>query len=153
MVSVACGFGFTAFAVKTKDGNKIYGSGLNRDSQIGHHAASKDKYLEILYMPQEIYIPFANAENVKILKMNAGRAHLAILTSEGLYTLGNNAYGQCCRKIITDEDYGGSKYVHHIPDLNGEKIVDVTCGQDHTYYQEILSNEFSIKTFFFSALL
>lgn len=69
---------------------------------------------------------------VKILKLDAGRAHLAVLTNEGLYLLGNNSYGQCARQIIPDEDYSGNKYVHYIPNLDNENIVDVICGQDHT---------------------
>lgn len=130
--AAAAGFGFSAFAVDTEEGQRVFGTGLNRDSQIGCHTVRKDKYLEILFYPQEIYIPFSNASTVKILKLSAGRAHLAVLTNEGLYMLGNNSYGQCSRSIIKDEDYGGSKHVHLIPSLDGEKIVDVVCGQDHT---------------------
>lgn len=65
--------------------------------------------------------------------MAAGRAHSVILTDEGILTLGNNSYGQCGRKIIPDEDYVMSNYIHHIPNLEGKNIVDVECGQDHRY--------------------
>lgn len=134
VTKAACGYGFTAFTVHTDEGDKIFGCGLNRDSQIGCHLGSKDKHMDVLFLPHEVHIPYSNPAKVKILKVSAGRAHLAVLTTEGLYTLGNNSYGQCARSIIADEDYGGNKYVHHIPDVNKEPIVDVVCGQDHTYF-------------------
>lgn len=65
--------------------------------------------------------------------MAAGRAHLLILTTEGLFTLGNNAYGQCGRPIIMNENYERSPVVHHISDVEGHKIIAVTAGQDHRY--------------------
>ena len=34
---IACGYGFTAFSVRAKNGKKIYGSGINTDSQIGNN--------------------------------------------------------------------------------------------------------------------
>lgn len=35
VVDLACGYGFTVFAVKDKSGPSCYGTGLNTDSQIG----------------------------------------------------------------------------------------------------------------------
>lgn len=35
VVDIACGYGFTSFAVRSKDNNIVYGSGINTDSQIG----------------------------------------------------------------------------------------------------------------------
>ncbi|EZA47607.1 Williams-Beuren syndrome chromosomal region 16 protein-like protein, partial [Ooceraea biroi] len=68
----------------------------------------------------------------KVLGMAAGRAHLLVLTTEGLFTLGNNAYGQCGRPIVFNEDYKKSVIVHHVPDIKGNKITAVTAGQDHS---------------------
>lgn len=34
---VAAGFGFTAFAVNSNNHNKVYGTGINTDSQIGNN--------------------------------------------------------------------------------------------------------------------
>lgn len=65
--------------------------------------------------------------------MAAGRAHLLILTTEGLFTLGNNAYGQCGRPIILSENYEKSMVIHCIPDIKGNKIIAVAAGQDHRY--------------------
>ena len=66
-----------------------------------------------------------------VLGLAAGRAHLLILTNEGLFTLGNNGYGQCGRPVIENEDYTQSKVIHHIPNVKGEQITGVTAGQDH----------------------
>ena len=64
--------------------------------------------------------------------MAGGRAHLLVLTDkEGVFTLGNNAYGQCGRVIVEDEKYADSRMIHSIPNLNGATIQDVECGQDH----------------------
>ena len=38
VVDVACGYGFTVFAVNDKSGHSCYGTGLNTDSQIGKFA-------------------------------------------------------------------------------------------------------------------
>lgn len=67
--------------------------------------------------------------------MAAGRAHLLVLTDrEGVFTLGNNAYGQCGRQIVEEEKYSGSRIIHNIPHLNGAKIKSIECGQDHRYH-------------------
>ncbi|CAH1986118.1 unnamed protein product [Acanthoscelides obtectus] len=132
VTSAACGFGFTLFAVNSEDENKVYGCGINTDSQIGYHEVRQGHPLEILYDPRAINLPFQNPTKSKVLKISAGRAHSVILTDEGIFTLGNNAYGQCGRKIIPDENYAISNYIHHIQDIEGERIVDVECGQDHS---------------------
>lgn len=69
----------------------------------------------------------------QIIALAAGRAHTVILTdTEGAYTLGNNAYGQCGRKINPREEYRGSMTSHNIRSLGKEDIKAVCCGQDHT---------------------
>lgn len=35
VTDVACGYGFTVFAVRTKEKYKLFGCGINTDSQIG----------------------------------------------------------------------------------------------------------------------
>lgn len=35
VTDITCGYGFTAFAIKSKDKNILYGSGINTDSQLG----------------------------------------------------------------------------------------------------------------------
>lgn len=56
---------------------------------------------------------------------------MLVLTDEGVFTLGNNAFGQCGRKIIPDENYMMSNFINHIESLEGKKIVNIECGQDH----------------------
>ena len=41
--SAACGYGFTLLSSKTKDITKVWGMGLNKDSQLGFHRSQKDK--------------------------------------------------------------------------------------------------------------
>ncbi|XP_044765857.1 RCC1-like G exchanging factor-like protein [Coccinella septempunctata] len=133
VTQVACGFGFSLFSTKNKYPDKLlYGTGLNTDSQIGYHDVRQGKPLEILFYPKPIELPFKNTTKCEIKKIAAGRAHSLILTHEGLYLLGNNAYGQCGRPIIQDEDYSRSNYIHYIENLDGKEIIDIECGQDHS---------------------
>ena len=57
------------------------------------------------------------------------------LTVDGqVFSLGNNAYGQCGRNIIENEDYLKSRIIHKIEigDMEkDDKIIDITCGMDH----------------------
>lgn len=41
--SAACGYGFTLLSSKTKDVTKVWGMGLNKDSQLGFQRSRKDK--------------------------------------------------------------------------------------------------------------
>ena len=82
--------------------------------------------------PRLINLPVKDS-STKVLDMAAGRAHLLVLTDEGLFTLGNNAYGQCGRPIIPEENYEKSRVIHHIPNIKEKKIKAVTAGQDHRY--------------------
>lgn len=130
--NVATGFGFTAFSIKAGVGHKLYATGINTDSQIGYHILNKNgKHLDAILTPQQVNIP-QSKEDLIVLKLSAGRAHLLVLTNEGLFTFGNNAYGQCGRDIITNEKYNGSQYVHKIAEIDHRRIVDVKAGQDHS---------------------
>lgn len=46
-----------------------------------------------------------------------------------VYTLGNNAMGQCGRAIVEGETYKASRVTHVIERTD---IVKVVCGHDHT---------------------
>lgn len=81
-------------------------------------------------MPRPINLPLKSA-SPRIIGLAAGRAHSLILTSEGVFTLGNNGYGQCGRPVIENEDYARSRAVHCIPNVKGELITGVFAGQDH----------------------
>lgn len=85
----------------------------------------------MLFYPKPIYLPLKDPENSKVLKLSAGRAHVLVLTDEGIFALGNNSFGQCGREIVLDENYIMSNYINHIENINGNKIIDIECGQDH----------------------
>lgn len=136
---IACGYGFTVFGVNDSNDSKniVYGNGINTDSQIGFDDKDLKQYKnDIIPISRPIPLPLKKPDT-KVISLAAGRAHLLILTTEGLFTLGNNGYGQCGRPIIQDEDYNHSHVIHHIPDIKGTKITNVTAGQDHS----ILLNE------------
>lgn len=99
----------------------------------GYNEIDKKKFPEgMVFFPRPINLPLQN-NTTRVVDMDAGRAHLLILTTEGLFTLGNNAYGQCGRPIVLNEEYKKSMVIHHIPDIKGSKIIAVTTGQDHRY--------------------
>ncbi|XP_043277807.1 RCC1-like G exchanging factor-like protein [Venturia canescens] len=85
----------------------------------------------IIPVPRPIHLPLKSL-SLKVLGLAAGRAHSLILTSEGVFTLGNNGYGQCGRPIIGNEEYAQSRVVHHIPNVKGENITGVAASQDHS---------------------
>uniref|UniRef100_A0A2K5UID2 RCC1 like n=1 Tax=Macaca fascicularis TaxID=9541 RepID=A0A2K5UID2_MACFA len=91
--SAACGYGFTLLSSKTTDITKVWGMGLNKDSQLGFHRSRKDK----------------------------------------IFSMGNNSYGQCGRKVIENEIYSESHRVHRMQDFDGQ-VVQVACGQDHSLF-------------------
>ncbi|GLG96687.1 Probable E3 ubiquitin-protein ligase HERC2 [Gryllus bimaculatus] len=135
VVDFTCGYGFTAFAVQSKGTHKVFGCGINTDSQIGYHAVRRNHPLSIILNPLPIDIPFVSPNTIRIKQVAAGRAHLLVLTeTEGVYLLGNNAYGQCGRKIVESEDYSGHPIINNITHLEGNKINKIECGQDHSLF-------------------
>ncbi|XP_013785838.1 RCC1-like G exchanging factor-like protein isoform X2 [Limulus polyphemus] len=131
---VACGYGFTVFAAFSSNSNhRAFGTGLNTDSQIGFHMVRKDHPLQQLAQPVPIHLPLESS-STKAVKVACGRAHSVILTDkEGIFTLGNNAFGQCGRVIVENEVYEGSTRVNKVSGIDGE-VIDVVCGQDHTLF-------------------
>lgn len=148
VVDVACGYGFSAFAVYRKDDISLFGSGINTDTQIGFHkhGGVTNRPMELLIYPAPIALPKsstttqADNKKIQIKKCSAGRAHLLAISDENIvYSLGNNAYGQCGRTIVPDELHAGRQYIHRIENCNGnDKIIDIHCGQDHSLF---LTNE------------
>lgn len=89
-------------------------------------------FLNVVTSPRPINLPLKNS-TTEVISIAAGRAHLLILTNEGVFTLGNNGYGQCGRPIIPNENYSNSNVVYHIPSIKGNRITGITAGQDHRY--------------------
>lgn len=141
VLDVSAGYGFSIFVVKPcLDTVSLFGSGINTDSQVGYHKHSGEtnKPIELLIYPAPIVLPAASTdEKLQAVKAATGRAHTVVLTDNGaVFTFGNNAYGQCARPVIEDEEHLGSQLVHRLdPKTFGETPVsDIVCGQDHTLF-------------------
>lgn len=145
VTDIAAGYGFSAFAVQRSDGQTLFGSGLNSDSQLGFQVKGTLKEpskLDIIIYPTAINLPRLENEtdaDMQVRCMAAGRAHLVVVTRNGtIFTMGNNSYGQCGRAIIENEDYRGSALIHRISEKEickpNDEIISVECGQDHTMF-------------------
>ncbi|XP_050727668.1 RCC1-like G exchanging factor-like protein isoform X2 [Eriocheir sinensis] len=133
VVDVACGYGYTVLAVNDESGPSCYGTGLNSDSQVGTHEPRSGHPLGMLINPAPIDLPVK--EKSRVIKVASGRAHTVMLTdSNSVWTVGNNAYGQCGRPVIPDEDYGREAYYHHLTALEGTRVKQVECGQDTSFF-------------------
>nr|CAD7418696.1 unnamed protein product [Timema cristinae] len=145
VLDATCGYGFSVFSLDTKENYKVFGTGLNTDSQIGYHAPRKGNPLNVILAPAPIELPFKTPSQTRVSRVAAGRAHLMVLTDkEGVFTLGNNAYGQCGRRIVEGENYFGNQLVHQIPDVDGASVKTIVCGQDHSL---ILSDKGEVFAF------
>ncbi|XP_038392407.1 RCC1-like G exchanging factor-like protein isoform X1 [Canis lupus familiaris] len=134
--SAACGYGFTLLSSKTKDVTKVWGMGLNKDSQLGFHRSHKDKTrgYEYVLEPSPVPLPLDRPQETRVLQVSCGRAHSLILTDcEGVFSMGNNAYGQCGRNVVENEIYSESHKVNRMQDFDGQ-VVQVVCGQDHSLF-------------------
>ncbi|XP_072909958.1 RCC1-like G exchanging factor-like protein isoform X3 [Hemitrygon akajei] len=135
--SAACGYGFTLLSSQTTDITKLWGMGLNRDSQIGFHRSRQDRTrgYEYVLEPSPVPLPLEKPQEARVLQVSCGRAHSLVMTdSEGVFSMGNNAYGQCGRSIVDSEIYSGSQIIHRIEGVDS-RIVEVACGQDHSLFR------------------
>lgn len=145
IVDIAVGYGFSVFSVKRSDGETLFGTGLNTDSQLGFQTKGNKadpKKLDVIIYPTAIWLPRLEKEtddDMQVKCMSAGRAHLVVVTkNDTIFTMGNNSYGQCGRNIVENENYQGSALIHRIekgtfcePD---DEVIAVECGQDHTMF-------------------
>lgn len=135
VVDLACGYGFTLLAIKDHEGHKVLGTGINADSQLGLHEARRGHPLEFLIVLTPMPIPFHFPSKTKVTVIGCGRAHTIISTdTEGIFCLGNNAFGQCGRPIVEGEKYSGNPAVHKVRGLENVTIKKVVCGSDHTLF-------------------
>ncbi|XP_055993686.1 RCC1-like G exchanging factor-like protein isoform X1 [Sorex fumeus] len=134
--SAACGYGFTLLSSKTRDVTKVWGMGLNKDSQLGFQKSRKDKArgYEYVLEPAPVPLPLDRPQETRVVQVACGRAHSLVLTDhEGVLSMGNNSYGQCGRKVVEGEVYSESHKVHRMQDFDG-RVVQVACGQDHSLF-------------------
>lgn len=132
IISACCGYGYSIFAIKQMDGVSLFGTGINTDSQLGYqkHRGITNKPIELVILPAPIDV----GHGVQIMNCAAGRAHTIVLAENGdLFSFGNNAYGQCGRPIIEDENYLGSSLIYQIKSIP-EPIIGLECGQDHSMF-------------------
>lgn len=129
---VACGHGFTVFAVKSSHTeDKLFGTGLNAYSQIGYQSVRRNQPLVIILQPVPIKLPLLS--KTKIISIACGRAHTIIVTDrEGIFSFGNNEFGQCGYPIIENEIYLGKKQINKVHCINN--IIHTVCGDDHTIF-------------------
>uniref|UniRef100_A0A8C8HH26 Uncharacterized protein n=1 Tax=Oncorhynchus tshawytscha TaxID=74940 RepID=A0A8C8HH26_ONCTS len=116
--SEACGYVFTLLSSSTKDLTKVWGMVLHRDSQLGlqrtqqgcrnSHSLSlspilhgKHPLLQLLYLKHMDHPPHMFHVSLSFS-----------LSPTSVFSLGNNAYGQCGRKIAEDEIYRYHTHTH-----------------------------------------
>ncbi|XP_063809808.1 RCC1-like G exchanging factor-like protein isoform X2 [Pseudophryne corroboree] len=111
--------------------------GLNKDSQIGFHRSRRDKTkgYEYILEPSPVPLPLDKPQDTRVLQVSCGRAHSLVLTDkEGVFSIGNNSYGQCARQVIEGEIYSESQLIHRVRKLES-RVVQVACGQDHSLFR------------------
>ncbi|KAB7503548.1 Williams-Beuren syndrome chromosomal region 16-like protein [Armadillidium nasatum] len=132
VVEVSCGYAFTVFGLKEKDHPPFFGTGVASSCQIGSHMPRKGHPLEVLIQPCGIPIPLSRKSTVK--KIACGRAHTMIYTdTEGVWTFGNNAFGQCGRPVNEKEVYFKNARYENIKMFNGKIVDQLECGQDTSF--------------------
>ncbi|KAF2365891.1 Regulator of chromosome condensation RCC1 [Trinorchestia longiramus] len=102
VIDVSCGYGFTVFAVNSKGRPSIYGTGLNKEGQLGYHKGKKG---DQVMLAEPAPIDLAIAQDDRVIKVSCGRAHTLASTKNGaVFGVGCNSYGQCGRAIVSEED-------------------------------------------------
>uniref|UniRef100_A0A8C1WYN2 RCC1 like n=1 Tax=Cyprinus carpio TaxID=7962 RepID=A0A8C1WYN2_CYPCA len=95
--SAACGYGFTLLASNSRDLTKLWGMGLNKDSQLGFQRTQHDRHKSYDYVLEAspVSLPLVNPQETRVLQVSCGRAHSLVLTdSEGVFACGWGADGQ-----------------------------------------------------------
>lgn len=77
LTNVACGSGFSLIATsgtKQLKGHHLFGTGMNTQSQIGHHLTNKGDAYKYIIEPALIELPFEQNElkKLKILDISCG---------------------------------------------------------------------------------
>ncbi|PIK40603.1 putative Williams-Beuren syndrome chromosomal region 16 protein-like [Apostichopus japonicus] len=136
ITSVACGYGFTLLSSNSLESPKVWGTGINTDSQLGFQSRSHtlESGLSYVIAPARLDLPLTKPRDTRVTQVACGRAHSIILTDkEGVFSLGNNAHGQCGRPVVDQEDYSSSKVITKIKGIEGE-VKQVACGHDHSLF-------------------
>lgn len=136
--------------MRREDGISLFGTGLNTESQLGYHkrGGETNQPLELVIYPAPIWLPkLSENQTIQIRACAAGRAHLLALSEDNnVYALGNNAYGQCGRRITPNEKYSENQIAHIIQEVGmpgEERIATIQCGQDHSIFVTETGSVFS----------
>uniref|UniRef100_A0A8C7FPF2 RCC1 like n=1 Tax=Oncorhynchus kisutch TaxID=8019 RepID=A0A8C7FPF2_ONCKI len=114
--SEACGYVFTLLSSSTKDLTKVWGMVLHRDSQL---VFTLDKSYDYVLELSPVPLPLARPRRTG-LSYGSSPPHVSCLSfvlslslsPTSVFSLGNNAYGQCGRKIAEDEIYRYHTHTH-----------------------------------------
>ncbi|XP_062448687.1 RCC1-like G exchanging factor-like protein isoform X2 [Rhea pennata] len=135
--SAACGYGFTLLSSNTTDITKVWGMGLNKDSQLGFQRSMRDrtKGYEYVLEPSPIALPLEKPQQTRVLQVSCGRAHSLILTDSegglghynitsvptklrgdiaGVNIIQVTSYGDCCLAVSDEGElfgWGNSEYL------------------------------------------
>uniref|UniRef100_A0A3Q3AZU0 RCC1 like n=1 Tax=Kryptolebias marmoratus TaxID=37003 RepID=A0A3Q3AZU0_KRYMA len=120
----ACGYGFTLLASSTKDVSKLWGMGLNKDSQLGFQRTqhSRERSYDYVLEPAPVILPLREPQETRVLQVACGRAHSLVLT--------NQEGGEAMADIL--DSHLVSDRRHH-----GDLVsvfAQVACGQDHSLF-------------------
>ncbi|KAK5616304.1 RCC1-like G exchanging factor-like protein [Crenichthys baileyi] len=96
-----------------------------------------DKSYDYVLEPSPVALPLIQPQQTRVVQVSCGRAHSLVLTDqEGVFSMGNNAYGQCGRTIVEEEVYREPRIHGSNPCSTGvaRLFSGVACGQDHSLF-------------------
>ena len=115
--------------------------------QVGYHEERPGHPVEVVINPQEIKLPLAKDETIS--RIECGQSHSLILTSKGrVLSMGSNAFGQCGRSVIENENYRRSSknsigVLVDLDDPGEDAIVNLECGINHSMFVTKLGKVYS----------
>jgi alpha-tubulin suppressor-like RCC1 family protein len=110
-------------AMFVSEDNKVFGWGNNDYGQLGIPFMNKH---EVSYP-----IQLRTLSNVKASKVATGRCHSVMLSDEGhVFTFGHQEFGQLGNGVINKDQI--SEVPTRVDSLLKQKVVDISCGLDHT---------------------
>ena len=67
---------------------------------------------QYIMKPMPIPLPLQKPLQTRVTDVSCGRAHALVLAdNEGVFSMGNNAFGQCGRKIVDGELYSENRKI------------------------------------------